>query len=73
DLSWRLSNSMDSSFCIEALEEAIHYYGWPDILNSDQGSQYTSSEFTQALKEHQTRISMDGRGAWWDNVFVERL
>jgi putative transposase len=61
-LSWRLSNSMDSSFCIEALEEAIHYYGCPEIFNSDQGCQYTSNAFTQVLKDHQIRISMDGRG-----------
>jgi len=72
-LSWRLSNSMDVSFCIDALEEAIHHYGCPDIFNSDQGSQYTSGEFTQVLKHHQIRISMDGKGAWRDNVFVERL
>jgi putative transposase len=72
-LSWRLSNSMDSNFCIEALEEDIHHYECPDIFNSDQGSQYTSCEFTQTLKDHQVRINMDGRGAWRDNVFIERL
>ncbi len=72
-LSWRLSNSMDTSFCIDALEEAMHYYGKPEIFNSDQGSQYTSKEFTDALKANDIRISMDGKGAWRDNVFVERL
>ena len=64
---------MDSSFCIEALEEALYRHGRPEILNSDQGSQYTSEAFTDVLKEHEIRISMDGRGAWRDNVFVERL
>lgn len=72
-LSWRLSNSLDSSFCIDALEEAIHRYGYPDIFNSDQGCQYTSEGFTQILKDHHIQISMDGKGAWRDNVFVERL
>jgi putative transposase len=72
-LSWRLSNSMDVSFCIDALEEAIHHYGCLAVFNSDQGSQYTSGGFTQVLKDHQIRISMDGKGAWRDNVFVERL
>jgi len=72
-LSWRLSNSMDTSFCIDALEEALHYYGKPEIFNSDQGSQYTSKEFTDVLKGNDIRISMDGKGAWRDNVYVERL
>ena len=72
-LSWRLSNSMDTSFCIDALEEAIHRYGKPAIFNTDQGSQYTSDSFTQVLKDNDIRISMDGKGAWRDNVFVERL
>lgn len=72
-LSWRLSNSMDSQFCIDALEEAIYRYGTPEIFNSDQGSQFTSDAFTKVLKDHHIRISMDGRGAWRDNVFVERL
>jgi len=72
-LSWRLSNSMDSSFCIDALEEAIHHYGKPEIFNTDQGSQYTSQAFIQVLKNNDIRISMDGKGAWRDNVFVERL
>ncbi|HHG3104801.1 TPA: IS3 family transposase [Vibrio parahaemolyticus] len=72
-LSWRLSNTMDTSFCIEALEEALKHYGPPDIFNSDQGSQFTSSEFTQKLTAHGVRISMDGKGRWVDNVFIERL
>ena len=72
-LSWRLSNSLDSSFCVDALEEALHHYGKPEIFNSDQGSQYTSDAFTDVLKANETSISMDGKGAWRDNVFVERL
>ncbi|WP_172566984.1 IS3-like element ISVpa4 family transposase [Vibrio fluvialis] len=72
-LAWRLSNTMDTSFCIEALEEALKHYGPPDIFNSDQGSQFTSTEFTQKLIEHDIRISMDGKGRWVDNVFIERL
>jgi putative transposase len=72
-LSWRLSNSMDSQFCVVALEEALHRYGKPAIFNSDQGSQFTSDIFTQVLKENDIRISMDGKAAWRDNVFVERL
>ncbi len=72
-LSWRLSNSLDSSFCVDALEEAIHRYGKPEIFNTDQGSQYTGDAFTKVLKKNEIRISMDGKGAWRDNVFVERL
>lgn len=72
-LSWRLSNSLDSSFCVDALEEALYRYGKPEIFNSDQGSQFTSEAFTDVLKVHDIRISMDGKGAWRDNVFVERL
>ena len=72
-LSWRLSNTMDADFCIDALEEAFDRYGEPAIFNSDQGSQYTSKEFIGAFKGRDTRISMDGKGAWRDNVFVERL
>ena len=72
-LSWRLSNSLDSSFCVDALEEAIHRYGKPAIFNSDQGSQFTSTSFTETLLDQDIRISMDGKGAWRDNVFVERL
>jgi putative transposase len=72
-LSWRLSNSLDSSFCVDALEEAIHRYGKPEIFNTDQGSQYTSDVFIDVLKDNGIDISMDGKGAWRDNVFVERL
>ncbi|MEI8672746.1 IS3 family transposase [Vibrio sp. SA48] len=72
-LAWRLSNTMDTSFCIEALEEALQHYGAPDIFNSDQGSQFTSTEFTQKLLSQGIRISMDGKGRWVDNVFIERL
>jgi putative transposase len=72
-LSWRVSNTLDTSFCIEALEEAIRTYGTPEIFNTDQGSQFTSDGFTQVLKDHHIRISMDGKGRWIDNVFIERL
>ncbi len=72
-LSWKLSNSMDTSFCIEALEEAMDRYGKPEIFNTDQGSQFTSDDFTQVLKDADIKISMDGKGRWVDNVFIERL
>jgi putative transposase len=72
-LSWRVSNTLDTSFCIEALEEAIQAYGTPEIFNTDQGSQFTSDDFTGILKRHGIRISMDGKGRWIDNVFIERL
>ena len=72
-LSWRLSNTMDSRFCIEALEEAIERYGAPNIFNTDQGSQFTSLAFTEVLEKHHIKISMDGKGRWMDNVFIERL
>ena len=72
-LSWRISNSMTADFCVEALEEAITKYGAPEIFNTDQGSQFTASSFIQVLQKHRIQISMDGRGAWRDNVFVERL
>ncbi len=72
-LSWRLSNTMDTGFCIEALEEAMVRYGKPEIFNTDQGSQFTSDEFTSALKVAGVKISMDGKGCWVDNVFIERL
>ena len=72
-LSWRLSNVMDTDFCIEALVEAIALYGAPVIFNTDQGSQFTSKAFTGVLKKHDIRISMDGKGRWIDNVFIERL
>ena len=64
---------MDNSFCLEALEEAIARYGTPEIFNTDQGSQFTSDAFTGVLKEHNIRITMDGKGSWRDDVFVERL
>jgi putative transposase len=72
-LSWRVSISLDTSFCIEAVEEALARHGKPAIFNTDQGSQFTSMAFTDVLKNAQIAISMDGRGAWRDNVFVERL
>jgi putative transposase len=72
-LTWRLSNTLDVSFCTEALEEAIMRYGIPEIFNSDQGSQFTSEAFTGILNANGIKISMDGRGRWMDNVFVERL
>lgn len=72
-LSWRISNSMDASFCVDCLEEALRNYGKPEIFNSDQGSQFTSAEFTGVLKREEIEISMDGRGRVFDNIFVERL
>ena len=72
-LSWRLSNTMESHFCVQALQEALSRYGRPDIFNTDQGSQFTSKDFTGALKEHQVKISMDGRRRCQDNIFIERL
>lgn len=72
-LSWRLSNSMDPSFCVEALEEALSNHGKPEIFNTDQGSQFTSNDFTNTLKTAEVKISMDGKGRWMDNVFIERL
>jgi putative transposase len=72
-LSHRVSISMDTAFCIEALEEALEQHGQPEIFNTDQGSQFTSTEFTDALKMRGIKISMDGKGCWRDNVFVERI
>jgi putative transposase len=72
-LSWRLSTTMDTGFCIDALEEAIERFGTPDIFNTDQGAQFTSDAFTGVLKKHGIAISMDGKGRFLDNVFVERL
>ena len=72
-LAWKLSITLDTAFCIEAVEEALAKYGEPEIFNSDQGSQFTSVAFTDLLKSHKIEISMDGKGAWRDNVFVERL
>jgi putative transposase len=72
-LSWRLSNTLTTDFCVEALEEALQEFGQPEIFNTDQGSQFTDIEFTAVLKARGIRISMDGKGRWRDNVFVERL
>lgn len=72
-LSWRLSNTLETGFCLEALTEALTEYGTPEIFNTDQGCQFTSEEFTGALKAHDIRISMDGKGRALDNIFVERL
>jgi putative transposase len=72
-LSWRISNTLDVDFCIEALQEALDRFGCPCIFNSDQGSQFTSNAFTESLKEKGIRISMDGKGRYLDNIFIERL
>ncbi len=72
-LSWRVSITLDSAFCLAALDEAIARYGRPTIMNTDQGAQFTSAAFTGRLLDHGIRISMDGRGCWRDNIFVERL
>ena len=72
-LAWRLSNTLTADFCVEALEEAIARYGTPEIVNTDQGCQFTSSEFIGLLKHHEIGISMDGKGCWRDNVFIERF
>jgi len=72
-LAWRLSNTMDASFCVEALNEALTRYGKPEIFNTDQGSQFTSFDFTGVLKAAEITISMDGRGRCMDNIFIERL
>lgn len=72
-LSWRISNTMETDFCVEALQEALGRYGSPDIFNTDQGSQFTSKDFTDTLKDHGVNISMDGRGRCQDNIFIERL
>jgi putative transposase len=72
-LSWRISNTLDADFCVEALEEAINRFGSPEIFNTDQGAQFTSVAFTDLLKRHDIKISMDGRGRVQDNIFIERL
>ena len=72
-LSWKISNTLDTSFCIDALEEALSQYGCPEIFNSDQGSQFTSLIFTETLKENGIKISMDGKGRCIDNIFIERF
>ena len=73
ELSFRVSNAMSSEFCVEALEEALARYGAPEIFNTDQGSQFTDDNFTAPLLEKGVRVSMDGKGRWIDNVFIERL
>ena len=72
-LAWRLSNTMEAAFCVETLEDALAHHSKPEIFNSDQGSQFTGTAFTDVLINNDIKISMDGRGAWRDNVFVERL
>ena len=72
-LAWRLSITLEATFCIEAVEEALARYGRPEIFNTDQGSQFTATAFTEVLRRNEIAISMDGKGAWRDNVFVERL
>lgn len=72
-LSWRLSNTLDADFCVAALKEALAKYGRPAIFNTDQGSQFTSFPFTQALKDAEVKISMDSKGRWMDNIMIERL
>lgn len=72
-LSWRLSNSLEVDFCVEALEEALSLYGFPEIFNTDQGSQFSSHDWIKVLQQHDIKISMDGKGRWMDNVFIERL
>jgi len=72
-LSWRLSTTLETEFCIDAVEAALHDYGCPQIFNTDQGAQYTSDAFTGVLKDHHILISMDGKGCYLDNIFVERL
>jgi putative transposase len=72
-LSWEISNTMDDSFCVSALESAIRRYGVPGIFNTDQGSQFTGKAFIKVLQDNDIKISMDGKGCWVDNVFIERL
>jgi len=72
-LSWRVSNTLEADFCVEALQDAIGCHGCPEIFNTDQGSQFTSEDFTDELKDHGIKISMDGRGRFQDNIFIERL
>ena len=72
-LSWRISNTLDTDFCVSALEDAINRFGVSEIFNTDQGAQFTSNAFTDLLKQHDIKISMDGKGRVQDNIFVERL
>jgi putative transposase len=72
-LSWRVSNTLTPDFCVDAVREAIHRHGIPEIFNTDQGSQFTSADFIALLLKHDIRVNMDGKGCWRDDVFVERL
>jgi putative transposase len=73
-VSWEISNSLDAAFCVRALERSFRRYGYPEIFNSDQGSQFTGNEFQEVLKSTKfVHVSMDGRGRCWDNIFTERL
>jgi putative transposase len=72
-LAWRISNTLEAGFCVDALNEAIHKFGPPDIMNTDQSSQFTSFAWTNRLRSANVRISMDGKGRFLDNIFVERL
>ena len=72
-LAWRVSITLEADFCIEAVEEALAKHGTPEIFNTDQGSQFTSTDFIKVLAAREIKISMDGKGAWRDNVFIERL
>ena len=72
-LAWKVSNSLDDRFCVEALQEALDVYGTPEVFNTDQGSQFTGNRFTSILEDAKIKISMDGKGRWMDNVFIERL
>ena len=70
-LAWRISNTLEAEFCLEALNEAIHKFGAPEIMNTDQGSQFTSFDWTDRLKRAKTKISMDGKARYLDNIFIE--
>ena len=72
-LSWRLSNTLDPEFCVSALEQALRHHATPEIFNTDQGAQFTSDAFTTVLQDAGIQISMDGKGRWIDNVFIERV
>ena len=72
-LAWRISNTLEADFCLEALNEAVHKFGPPEIINSNQGSQFTSFDWTDRLKRAKTKISMDGKARYLDKVFIERL
>jgi putative transposase len=72
-LAWRISNTLEAEFCLEALNEAIHKFGPPEVMNTDQGSQFTSFDWADRLKRAKTKISMDGKARYLDNIFIERL